>query len=166
MLTLIPYQKAYAQDVANLCHLAIQSISEAIYSADEKFAWSFAPRSPYHWHKRLSKSQAWLVVDSAKSISGKPVCCGVINVETRFDSQGYIDSLYVAPNYQKRGIAKQLYQALELWARQQKFAELTVDASKVSKPLFEAQGFKLRHRSYQEKRGVIIMGYYMNKPLS
>ncbi|CAM3246130.1 GNAT family N-acetyltransferase [Shewanella pealeana] len=148
-----------------LAHISICGISEDVYCEEEKSAWSFAPRSAYHWHKRLSKSQTWLVVDDKRIESDKAFCCGFINLETQFESRGYIDSLYVHPAYQRRGIASQLYTALEQWARQQKFDELSVDASKVSKPLFESMGFKVRHRSYQEKRGVVIMGYYMLKGL-
>lgn len=164
MLTLIPYHKTYAADVAKLCHLSIHDIDPRLYSAAEKSAWSFAPRSANHWQRRLSNSKAWLMLTSA-SVDGAETVCGMINVETRFNSRGYIDSLYVAPEHQRKGIAKQLYSALEFWAREQQIDELTVDASKVSKGFFEAQGFKLRHRSYQEKRGVVIMGYYMYKPL-
>ena len=165
MLKLIPYQKSYAAEVAILAHIAICDVSDSVYSEEEKSAWSFAPRSAYHWHKRLSKSQTWLMVDDKHIGAGKAFCCGFINLETQFNSRGYIDSLYVHPDYQRRGIAKQLYVALEQWASLQKIDELSVDASKVSKPLFESVGFKVRHRSYQEKRGVVIMGYYMLKQL-
>ncbi|WP_299807333.1 GNAT family N-acetyltransferase [uncultured Shewanella sp.] len=165
MLKLIPYQKCYAAEVSILAHIAIRGISDEIYCEEERSAWSFAPRSAYHWHKRLSKSQTWLVVDEKRLASGKAFCCGFVNLETQFESRGYIDSLYVHPDYQGRGIARQLYAALEQWARQHKFDELSVDASKVSRPLFESVGFKIRHRSYQEKRAVVIMGYYMLKTL-
>ncbi|MGS0681803.1 GNAT family N-acetyltransferase [Shewanella sp. 125m-7] len=162
MLKLIPYQKSYAADISVLAHKAINQISDDIYSLDEKMAWSFAPRSQYHWHKRLSRSQTWLMVDDQPIGAGGAFCCGFINLETQFNSRGYIDSLYVHPDYQGQGIAKSLYKALALWATEHNYPELFVDASKLSKPLFESEGFKLRHRSYQEKRGVVIMGFYMS----
>ncbi|GIU46117.1 N-acetyltransferase [Shewanella sairae] len=166
MYKLIPYQKDYAADIAVLSHLAIRNIADDQYSVEETSAWSFAPRSSYHWHKRLSQSKTWLMIDERIEYAGKPVCCGFINIETGFASKGYIDSLYVHPDYQGQGIAKRLYLAIEEWALAQGYPSLLVDASKLSKPLFESQGFKLRHRSYQEKRAVIIMGYYMEKTLS
>ncbi|MGS0727882.1 GNAT family N-acetyltransferase, partial [Shewanella sp. 0m-11] len=118
------------------------------------------------WHKRLSRSKTWLMVDEQNQASGHALCCGFINLETHFNSRGYIDSLYVHPDYQGRGIARQLYTELAQWASQREFDELSVDASKLSRPLFESMGFKVRHRSYQEKRGVVIMGYYMLKKLT
>ncbi|ABZ75927.1 GCN5-related N-acetyltransferase [Shewanella halifaxensis HAW-EB4] len=165
MLKLIPYRKEYAAEVSVVAHIAINQISDDVYSAEERTAWSFAPRSSYHWHKRLSRSQTWLMIDEQRLASGRAFCCGFINLETDFNSRGYIDSLYVHPDYQGRGVAKRLYSALALWAIEHEYDELFVDASKLSKSLFASMGFKLRHRSYQEKRGVVIMGYYMSKVL-
>ncbi|WOT06188.1 GNAT family N-acetyltransferase [Shewanella youngdeokensis] len=165
MLKIIPYQKCYARQVSQLYHLAINSIENSVYSQAEKQAWSYAPRSEYHWHKRLSRSKSWLMIDDERTQLGLPVCCGMINIETHFHSLGYIDSLYVHPDYQRQGIAAALFNQLQSWARITKVRELSVDASKLSKPLFLTHGFKQRHRSYQEKRGQIIMGFLMSKPL-
>lgn len=165
MLKLIPYRKEYAAAVSDVVHTAINQITDDVYSAEERMAWSFAPRSSYHWHKRLSRSQTWLMIDEQRIESGRAFCCGFINLETDFNSRGYIDSLYVHPDFQGQGVARRLYSALALWAIEHEYAELSVDASILSKPLFEAMGFKMKHRSYQEKRGVVIMGYYMSKAL-
>lgn len=165
MLKLISYQKCFAEDIAVLVHQAISRIDCDVYSAEEKSAWSFAPRSRYHWHKRLTQSQTWLMIDVG-SDSATTSCCGFINLETGYASRGYIDSLYVHPDYQGQGIAGLLYKALACWAKEQGYQMLSVDASVLSKPLFESVGFKLRHRSYQEKRGVVVMGYYMEKALA
>ena len=165
MLKLIPYQKQYATQVSQLFHLAINAIDVDVYSKIEQQAWSCSPRSRYHWHKRLTRSKTWLMIDSAQHQDGVPLCCGVINLETHFHSRGYIDSLYVHPDFQHQGIAAALLTELEAWAIAANIGSLSVDASKLSKPLFLAHGFKQRHRSYQEKRGQIIMGFLMCKPL-
>lgn len=166
MLRIIPYQKCYASDISALAHIAINQVDEEVYTPQEKAAWSYAPRSAYHWHKRLSHSKTWLMVDDQRLVSGHAYCCGFINLETHFKSRGYIDSLYVHPEYQKQGVAKLLYESLAVWAVNHQLPELFVDASKLSKPLFLSKGFKLHHRSYQEKRGVVIMGFYMSKTLA
>lgn len=165
MLKLIPYQKQYATQVSQLFHRAINAIDEDVYSKIEQQAWSYSPRSRYHWHKRLTRSKTWLMIDSTQYHDGASLCCGVINLETQFDSRGYIDSLYVHPDFQHQGIATALLAELEAWAIAANIDSLSVDASKLSKPLFLAHGFKQLHRSYQEKRGQIIMGFLMRKPL-
>ena len=165
MYSVIPYRAAYAQSISQLFHDAIHAIDEAQYSLADKSAWSAKPRSAYHWHKRMTRSKAWLVIDTRAMHDGLPLCCGFINIEMGFHSRGYIDSLYVHPEYQGKGVAKVLYQALELWSREQGYKELSVDASRLSKPLFLAYGFNVNHRSYQEKLGQVIMGYLMSKSL-
>ena len=165
MFSVIPYQTEYATSVSQLFHDAIHGIDEEYYSFEDKSAWSSKPRSAYHWHKRMSRSKAWLMIDESTLIDGQSKCCGFINIETGFYTRGYIDSLYVHPAYQGKGIAKALYQTLEQWGAEQGYRELMVDASSLSKALFLSQGFKLCHRSYQEKRGRVIMGYLMKKQL-
>ncbi|PKH54239.1 GNAT family N-acetyltransferase [Shewanella sp. Choline-02u-19] len=166
MLRIIPYSKCYAVQVSHLFHLAINVIADDVYSIAEKQAWSSSPRSGYHWHKRLSRSKAWLMIDDERDVQGVPFCCGLVNLETHFNTRGYIDSLYVHPDYQHRGIATALFTQLQTWATSANISNLSVDASKLSKPLFLSHGFRLHHRSYQEKRGQIIMGYLMSKVLS
>ncbi len=164
-LSLIPYRACYAQSVSQIFHDAIHYIDDEIYSKEQKRAWSPKPRSSYHWHKRLTRSKTWLVVDEAMIEGAHPKCCGFINVETHFNNRGYIDSLYVHPAYQHSGIGHTLYEALEVWALEQQYPSLTVDASLLSKWLFLSHGFKVQHKSYQEKLGQIFMGFLMSKAL-
>ncbi|CAM4002347.1 GNAT family N-acetyltransferase [Shewanella aquimarina] len=166
MIKIIPYRKGYSKAVGEVYHLAVRAIDETHYSAEQKLAWSQAPRSGYHWHKRLTRSQAWLAVDTACMAGEDPRCVGFINVETQYASRGYIDSLYVHPEYQGQGIARQLLQQLESWAASQGMDELRVDASSLSRPLFVAEGFALRHKRYQEKAGQVFMAYYLAKSLA
>ncbi|WP_076410761.1 GNAT family N-acetyltransferase [Shewanella sp. UCD-KL12] len=165
MYSVIPYHAAYAQSISQLFHDAIHGIDETLYSSADKSAWSAKPRSRYHWHKRMTRSKSWLVIETNYLRGDLPVCCGFINVETGFYTQGYIDSLYVHPEHQGQGVAKLLYETLESWAVAQGYSELSVDASHLSKPLFLNYGFNVKHRSYQEKLGQVIMGFLMAKPL-
>ncbi len=164
-LSLIPYSAGYAPSVSRIFHEAIGQIDDGLYTPEQKSAWSPKPRSAYHWHKRLTRSRAWLVVDEAIIEASRPICCGFINVETHFKSRGYIDSLYVRPDYQHLGIAHRLYLALEQWSLGQEYPNLTVDASLLSKHLFLTHGFTVQHRSYQEKSGQVFMGFLMSKTL-
>lgn len=166
MIKIIPYHKGYATAVSHLYHQAVQAIDETHYSKAQKDAWSQAPRSGYHWHKRLTRSQAWLAVDTQRLQGGLPLCVGFVNVETHYRSRGYIDSLYVHPDYQGLGVGTELVRHLEDWAYSQAIETLSVDASCLSRPLFIARGFTLRHKCYQEKLGQVFMAYYLVKSMS
>lgn len=158
----VPYQKQYAAQISLLFHLAVQGISSRHYSDAQLKAWSYQPRSSRYWHLRLSRSQTWVVLDFApiKPLAA-PLCCGFINVETHYFSRGYIDSLYLHPAYQGKGLARALFATAKKWAKQQGYPELTVDASYLSRPLFESGGFELCYKSYQPKSGQMLPGFFM-----
>ena len=84
------------------------------------------------------------------------MCCGFINVETHFTHQGYVDGLYIHPDYQAKGLGERAYLVLEAWAKAQGYARLSVDASYLSKGLFTRMGFIQIQRSYQQKLGQVI----------
>ncbi|NMH65486.1 GNAT family N-acetyltransferase [Shewanella salipaludis] len=179
---IVAFQPAHARQVSLVFHEAVTAIKHPRYSPEQLNAWSRAPRSEKHWQLRLARSRGWVVVrkgmvvegpTAVQSASGQdgtganrlPLCCGFINIETGFGSRGYIDSLYIAPAHQGLGLAGRLYATVELWAREQGYDRLTVDASYVSRPLFEKWGFILERRSYQQKLGQVIAGFSMYKPL-
>ncbi|MGI2125141.1 GNAT family N-acetyltransferase [Shewanella oncorhynchi] len=157
-----PYQSCYAREVSELFHLCVHSITHVRYAQAQLMAWSAAPRSAKHWDLRLRRSKAWVVlaIDEATASS---VCCGFINVETHFPCQGYLDSLYIHPDYQGQGLGERAYLVLEAWAKAQGYARLSLDASYLSKGLFTRMGFIQIQRSYQQKLGQVIPGFYMEK---
>ncbi|MCU7963363.1 GNAT family N-acetyltransferase [Shewanella sp. SW32] len=157
-----PYQSCYAREVSELFHLCVHSITHVRYAQAQLMAWSAAPRSAKHWDLRLSRSKAWVVlaIDEATASS---VCCGFINVETHFPRQGYLDSLYIHPDYQGQGLGEHAYLVLEAWAKAQGYVRLSLDASYLSKGLFTRMGFIQIQHSYQQKLGQVIPGFYMEK---
>lgn len=157
-----PYQSCYAREVSELFHLCVHNITHARYSQAQLFAWSAAPRSAKHWDLRLNRSKAWVVL--AKNVAtASSMCCGFINVETHFAHQGYVDSLYIHPDYQAKGLGERAYLVLEAWAKTQGYTRLSVDASYLSKGLFTRTGFIQIQRTYQQKLGQVIPGFYMEK---
>lgn len=162
-----PYDKAFAGQISVIFHLAVHAIAGRHYSQAQRKAWSNQPRSPKYWDNRLRKTQAWVMLDFNPPMPlAAPLCCGFINIETRFFQRGYIDSLYVHPAYQGLGFARQLFSVANDWALLSDIPELTVDASYYSRPLFESEGFELVHKSYQPKSGQMLPGFLMRKSLN
>ncbi|MFB2651750.1 GNAT family N-acetyltransferase [Shewanella seohaensis] len=160
----IPYQRRYARAVSELFHQCVHQIQHERYNAAQLKAWSQSPRSSQHWHLRLSRSQAWIIlVTDAAGLS--KICAGFINVETDFHHRGYIDSLYIHPDWQRQGLGERAYRQLELWAREQGYSQLSADASYLSRGLFIKLGFVQQQRSYQQKLGQVLPSFYMTKKL-
>ncbi|MGL5665456.1 MAG: GNAT family N-acetyltransferase, partial [Shewanella sp.] len=69
-IEVVPYRRRYARAVSELFHHSVHQIQHERYNAAQLNAWSQAPRSSQHWHLRLSRSQAWIIlVTDAVSLS-------------------------------------------------------------------------------------------------
>lgn len=154
------YKKQYAAQISLLYHTAVQSIQSNFYSQAQLNAWSRQPRSTKYWDVRLQRNQSWLAIDNRSN-----TCCAFISLDTCFPNKGYIDHLYVHPNYQGQGLATRLLNQLINWAKENAFDSLTLDASYQSQPLCVQQGFHTCYKSYQSKSGQMLPGFFMRKQL-
>jgi putative acetyltransferase len=82
------------------------------------------------------------------------------------EADGHIDRLFCAPEGAGRGIASQLYGAVEAEAREQGIARLYTEASELARRFFERKGFTVKERQEMILRGVAIHNYSMFKDLA
>ena len=54
-------------------------------------------------------------------------------------------NIYTEPEYRRRGIARQLMEAIVAWCKEEGFARVTLHASDQGKPLYESLGFELNN---------------------
>ena len=75
-----------------------------------------------------------------------------------------MDVFYVHKHHQRKGIASQLYQALEVYAQQHQITTLTADVSKSARAFFEKQGFRsVTQQNHLD--GQVLENYHMQKSL-
>lgn len=95
----------------------------------------------------------------------------VAEVEDQLAGLGYLHPadhlslLYTAPAFGRRGIATLLCQALEAASRQAGCTGIYTEASKLSRPLFERQGYTVQHIEEVSHYGVDFRRYRMSKTL-
>lgn len=77
----------------------------------------------------------------------------------------HIDLLYVHKNYQRQGIANQLYSTIEFRTKQKHQSSLTSEVSKTAKPFFEKQNFSVVQKQIVRKNDVSLVNYKMIKSL-
>lgn len=138
-------RKYKESDFIALCEIFMRAIQETAsqdYSAQQIAAW--AQVDELRWRHKLANSQVRVAV-----IDGHPV--GFISV-----IDGYIDLLFVTPEFGRRGIASAL---LEQWITPD--SVLSVDASITAKPFFERHGFQVVEQQKVECRGVWFINYLM-----
>ena len=155
---LAKYHSSFAYQISLLFHQAVQNIDRTIYSQPQLDAWSFAPRSAQYWHNRLKHMYCLVMLHEAR-------CIGFIAMDTHFKQQGYIAHLYIAPEFLGQGVATQLYESVQQYAQSQHYAQLMVDASSLSAPLFGRHGFIRQSRCYQLQRGQMLSALVMRKSL-
>ncbi len=81
------------------------------------------------------------------------------------NSAGYIDMLFVTPQFQRRGVARQLIRHVETHARSVQVTELTADVSITARPFFERHGFTVEAEQHPVRGGVPLTNYTMKKKL-
>ena len=76
-----------------------------------------------------------------------------------WSEEGYFDRLFVHRDYQRRGIATALCDALESAAP----ARITTHASITARPFFESRGYRVIRQQQVLRKGVLLTNYTMEK---
>lgn len=79
---------------------------------------------------------------------------------------GYIDMMFVAPEFGRRGVASALLSHLQRQAISQGTSELTTHASITARPFFERHGFTVIAEQHPITNGVQMVNYQMRLQLS
>lgn len=150
-----PYCEGKAREVADVFYQSVHGIDASLYSDQQKEAWAPSPINYEQWAKRLRIKQPWLAL-----IEGR--VAGFIEL----DADGHIDCTYTHPDYQGRGVASALYDALLIEAKNRGMQRLYVEASLTAKHFFEKRGFVDVKRNEIERGGIILVNFSMEKQLT
>lgn len=154
-VTLRAYSRADASPTLAVFLAAVTGTASAHYSPEQIAAWSApAERNLDSWHAARARLDTLVAV-----LDGE--IAGFSDV----DAHGYIDMMFVAPRFGRRGVAGALLAELEHRARAAGTAELSVHASLTARPFFERHGFLVLEERHPVLRGVHLTNFRMLKPL-
>ena len=128
---------------------------EDYYSEEQRSAWKSSTDNRDRWHRKIRDDHFLVAEDETGKLIGFGSICW----------DGYLDVLYVHPDFQRRRVAKKLYKALEKEAKKKAFDRLFSDASQWAKPFFEAMGFMEIAENEVERKGVKMTNFRMEKHL-
>lgn len=151
-------RKAVQDDLENILQLfrsTIQHVNAKDYTTEQLVVWSTGGDDKEKWIKRIEE-QHLLVVISDRIITG----FGSITKE------GYLDTMFVDKDHQREGIAKELLQNLELFARKIQLDKITSDVSITARPFFEKYGFSVIRKQELNMKGIEIINFKMEKRLT
>jgi GNAT superfamily N-acetyltransferase len=88
--------------------------------------------------------RSWLACDSDRVVAGGAVLISpwpahAYDLECR---RATILNVYTEPEYRRRGIARQIMDAMIAWCKQEGFARVTLHASNQGRHLYESLGFE------------------------
>lgn len=151
-----PYEQSDAAKTLAVFTAAVTETTSADYTAEQVQAWAQpGRRDVVTWHAAMLARNS-VVATITGDLAGFS--------DVRFD--GYVDMMFVSPQYQRRGVARQLLAHVEAQARSEEIPVLSADVSITARPFFERYGFKVKEEQRPIKAGVELTNYKMEKVLS
>lgn len=150
-------RKANENDLDEILNLFTGTISEVNnqdYSPSQIEAWSSGARDKERWLLKMDE-QYFLVTEEEGSITGF----------ASITNKGYLDTMFVHKNHQRKGIAKTLITAMIDYAKENQLKEIITEGSITAKPFFEKYGFKVIKKQLVNRKGIEITNYKMRKQL-
>ena len=148
------FQPQDTEQIARLFHNTVRQINIKDYSQSQIAAWS--PDQIYFrdWLKVCSDRFTYVAVEERQILGFGEL-----------ESNGHIDCFYVHHRYQRQGIGKNIYQAIEAKAQELSLTRLFTAASITAKPFFLSQGFEIINRQQVSCRGETYINYLMTKEI-
>ena len=146
---MITYRRAIFSDAEKLAEIRAIFLKEAgnITSDADKI---FIERANLEYFKKALCDEtflSWLALDNEEIIATSGLSFSVVPPYTQvLDGKvAYIMNMYTLPTYRKRGIGTELLKRVIDEAKQLGYKKITLDATKIGKPLYEKYGFKDLH---------------------
>lgn len=124
------------------------------YSAEQLAAWAPDQMDDSAWAARRASRPTWVA-----EVEGKPV--GFTDLE----ADGHLDMLYVAADYQGRGLASALLDAVLSAAKEQGLERVFTEASLTAKPFFERRGFRVLQEQTVQRLGQTLVNFRMERKM-
>jgi putative acetyltransferase len=148
------FQPEDADQIAQLFHQTVRQVNLGDYSSEQVQGWAPDDLNFRNWVEVCVNRDTYVADDG-----------GVIAGFGELEANGHIDCFYCHKDYQRRGVGRQIYQAIEARARELQLSRLFVEASITAKPFFERLGFALVTEQQVARRGVTFINYVMEKSL-
>jgi putative acetyltransferase len=134
-VSLRPYLPSDAERCAAIFRASVEELAIEDYSVEQCAAWAARADEP-DFPKRLAGALTLVAI-----VDGEPVgFASLKGAET-------IDTLYVDPDFARRGVATALLDALVRLAAARGAKTLAGDVSDTARPLFERHGFQAQRRN-------------------
>ena len=149
------FNREDAEQIVRLFHQTIREVNISDYSVNQVKAW--APDDIYFkdWANICSQKFTYVADDN-----------GTIAGFGELESDGHIDCFYCHKNYQRMGVGRKIYDAIETKAYELEINRLYTEASITAKLFFQRMGFSIIKKQEVECRGEFFINFAMEKYLN
>ncbi|WP_008312324.1 GNAT family N-acetyltransferase [Leptolyngbya sp. PCC 6406] len=155
MINIRLFKTQDVEQIAQLFHDTVREVNVRDYSSNQVRAWA-----PDDIHFRN-----WLEVCSNRFTYVAAADDGTIAGFGELEANGHIGCFYCHKNYQRCGLGRQIYQAIEAKAVELSVSRLFTEASITAKPFFQRMGFLVIKEQEVTCRGKTLINYAMEKLL-
>lgn len=148
------FQPEDTQQIAQLFHDTVRLINIQDYSQKQVEAWSPDDLNFRNWRDICSDRFTYVAIENEQVIGFGEL-----------EADGHIDCFYVHHQYQRQSVGSNIYQAIEIKARELKLTRLFAEVSITAQPFFIKQGFIVIKQQQVFCRGVAFVNFLMEKLL-
>lgn len=148
-MELRPYESSDCPALARLFYNTVHTVNARDYTPEQLDAWADGQVDLSVWDASFLAHHTLVAEED-----------GVILGFADMDGGGYLDRLYVHRDYQGRGVASALCDALEAACPA---AVFTTHTSLTARPFFEDRGYRVLRRQTVLRHGVALDNFVMEK---
>jgi putative acetyltransferase len=149
-----PYASCDLEMVAELFTTSVHELTGSRYSPEQRQAWAPRPPDLKQWEVRLRTLQTLIAEVDARAV-------GFLS----YQSDGYVDLLYVRPQFERTGVATHLYEYVERIFVATDVASAYTEASLIAQPFFVRHGFHTSRFEEIRVSGTLLQRWVMFKSL-
>ena len=143
------YSPSDCEQLAELFYQTVHSVNAKDYTKEQLNVWATGKVDLGEWNCSFLKHKTLVAV-----ANGKIVGFGDM------DDTGYLDRLYVHKDYQRKGVASAICDALESSSKGKVFI---THASITAKPFFQYRGYRVVKEQKVIRQGIALTNYVMEK---
>ncbi len=150
-----PYRPADLPGIAAIYKASIHTLAAPYYSPEQLAAWAPLEEPDLaRWALRIAPLHTFV-----------SELDGIVSGFASYTDEGYLDLLFVHPDYARRGVATRLCARVEAALRAGGAARVFTHASLAARPFFDQQGFHCDVEETVECRGSYLRRFAMHKLL-
>lgn len=143
------YQISDCKEITELFYNTVHTVNAKDYTKEQLDVWATGQVDLKKWNQSLQEHFSIVAVDDIDMIVG----FGDI------DKTGYLDRLYVHPDYQRKGIATAICSQLESAVQ----GDIVTHASITARSFFEKRRYKVVKEQQVERQGIFLTNFIMIK---